>query len=47
MRNCYIPPAYKPRLFPRAVRCVLVALGCFAVVAFFVFGAWVLDALYH
>lgn len=47
MNTSYIPPAYRPRLFPRIVYWVLVAAGSVVVVYGLVLLCWVADALYH
>ncbi len=40
----YIPPPYKPRLFPRAVRWVLLAVGSMVFVCYCVAMMWLLSA---
>ena len=41
----YIPPPYRPRLFPRAVRWTLLAIGCVLFVYIGILLMWVVDGL--
>ena len=47
MDSCYIPPPYRPRLFPRVVRWGLIGIACVGAVVLMIFLSWVGDALYH
>jgi hypothetical protein len=40
----YIPPPYRPRLFPRAVRWTLLVIGCVVFVIYCVAMMWLLSA---